>query len=383
MRIKILSTMVAMCLAASLAQPSRAQGLTVPRRVVRSGALGLAPAPGEPVGAGGMYPQQTLEDLRGELLNLADSVQEFAALGPADLVDTVGLQQARDQIQQMSIQNLNVIRKGIDPSKLQSRLMRARAVVADYAVTRSAASRATSSSKATGVPNIDSSGFPNANGFCTSANGSDVNRIPTAVVLAVDVVFFVADGVREFAQDACKEVVVALGEGGNGSLACIAVDVIWIAAKAVDEGIHFCDDDLTGAVVDANYARLDHIHTDLAGVQTGVNTIGTQVANLDTHVTNVDTHVSNEFSALDAHLTALLAAVSNQVSNVQGSLDQANQRLLVLMAGEKEIMKLELTPDGQKKLVPAILTCTGSNCPDVLLSCPGGACSWNNVGPLP
>jgi hypothetical protein len=28
----------------------------------------------------------------------------------------------------------------------------------------------------------------------------------------------------------------------------------------VDEGIHFCDDDLTGNVVDTSYARLDDIH---------------------------------------------------------------------------------------------------------------------------
>jgi hypothetical protein len=111
--------------------------------------------------------------------------------------------------------------------------------------------------------------------------------------------------------------------------------------------------------------------------------VETQVTNLDMHLSNVDTHVSTEFSALDAHLSALLASVSNQVSIVQSSLDQANQRLLVLMAGEKEIMKLDLTPDGQRKIVPSILTCMGSNCPDVLQSCPGGACFWNNVGPLP
>ena len=112
-----------------------------------------------------------------------------------------------------------------------------------------------------------SAGFPNASGTCSSANGADVNRIPVGVVIAADVVFFVADGVREFAQDACKQEAVVLGEGGNTSLACIIVDTVWIVAKAVDEGIHFCDDDLTGNIIDANYARLDHIHTDLAAVQ--------------------------------------------------------------------------------------------------------------------
>jgi len=49
------------------------------------------------------------------------------------------------------------------------------------------------------------------------------------------------------------------------------------------------------------------------------------------------------------------------------------------------VMKLELTPEGQRQIVPAILSCDGTNCPDVLTHCtgPGGRCSWNNVGPLP
>src|SRR6266567_717595 len=55
--------------------------------------------------------------------------------------------------------------------------------------------------------------LPNANGLCTSANGTDVNRIPTAVVLAADVIWFVADGLREGLQDACKETLVVVGEG--------------------------------------------------------------------------------------------------------------------------------------------------------------------------
>jgi hypothetical protein len=386
MKTKILSAMVAVSLAAGTAQPLRAQGVRkISRSAVRSGAIALAPDPAEP-GGGGVYPQQTLEDLRGELLNLADSVQEFAALAPPELVDTSTLRQARGQIQQMSTQYLNALRKGIDPSKLHDRLLRARAVVADYSRARSE-TRPTPTKTAAGSVHPETAGFPNANGFCTSANGSDVNRLPTAVVLAADVVFFVADGVREAAQDACKETVVALGEGGNTSLACIVVDAVWIVAKAVDEGIHFCDDDLTGAVVDANYARLDHIHTDLAGVQGSVNNLDTHVTNVDNHISSefvaLDTHVTNEFAALDAHLTALLAAVANQVSNVQAAIDEANQRLLVLEAGEKQIMKLDLTPEGRRQVFPAILTCTGSNCPDVLTLCPVGVCSWNSAGPLP
>jgi hypothetical protein len=54
-----------------------------------------------------------------------------------------------------------------------------------------------------------------------------------------------------------------------------------------------------------------------------------------------------------------------------------------LNAELRQIMKLQMTPDGQQRLNPAILTCTGTNCPNVLANCPAAGCSWNNVGPLP
>lgn len=375
MRNKFLTTItVAVCLAAGVAQPLRAQEpRRFPRPAPRSGArFALAPDPAQQP-PGGQHPLQSLEDLRSELLSLADSVQEFAGLAPADLFDTDSLQQARVQIQQMPAQSLNTLRQVIDPAKLHDRLLRARAAVGQY-------SKSISGTKmiAGSMPSF-TPGFPDANGFCTSAHGSDTTRIPTAVVLAADVIFFVADTVRELAQDACKQDVVALGEGGNTSLVCTIVDTVWVIAKAVDEGIHFCDDDLTGAVVDANFARLNHIHDDLANVQTGVNTVSTQVSNVGTQVSNVDAHIST----VDAHLTTLLGALSAQVANVQASVDMANQRLLKTIAGELQIMKLELTPDGQRIILNSILSCTGSNCPNVLALCPGGVCAWNNVGPLP
>jgi hypothetical protein len=62
---------------------------------------------------------------------------------------------------------------------------------------------------------------------------------------------------------------------------------------------------------------------------------------------------------------------------------QISQGTALLQAYLKQIMKLELTPDGQKKIDPPILTCTGTNCPNVLAMCPAAGCSWNNAGPLP
>ncbi len=386
MRNKFLTTItVAVCLAAGVAQPLRAQETRrIPRPAPRSGAmLALAPDPAQQP-PGGQHPLQTLEDLRGELLNLADTIREFAGLAPAELVDTDSLQQARVQIQQMPAQSLNTLRQAIDPAKLHDRVLRARAAVEEY-------SKGTSGAKmiAGSMPSF-TPGFPDANGSCPSVLGVSTSRLPNAVVIAADVVFFIADVVRESAQDTCKEVIVALGEGGNTSLVCIPLDIIWIAAKGVVEGIHFCADDLTGAEIDANYARLAHIHDDLAGVQTGVTTIdgntsnlGTQISNVGAQLSNVDTHISNEITAVDAHLTAVFAALSAKLTTLQASVDLANQRLLKTIAGEQQIMKLELTPEGQRIILSSVLSCTGSDCPNVLALCPGGVCAWNNVGPLP
>ena len=76
-------------------------------------------------------------------------------------------------------------------------------------------------------------------------------------------------------------------------------------------------------------------------------------------------------------MVALFAALCAQLT---GSTD-------LLSADLKQVMKLELTPEGQRQIVPAILTCTvaADNCPNVLNACTGtgGPCSWNNVGPLP
>ena len=407
MKDKILTTItVAVCLAAGVAQPLRAQD---PSRIERSerrraAMFGLAPDPAErPVG--GQYSPQTLEDLRAELLNLTDAVQEFSVLVPVNPVDLDSLQQTRLQIQQMPPQWFNALRAVIDPARLHARLQRARAVFGKYSMGRPAINRNTNMTQ--GVLPADSPGFPDPNDdaseSCTSflgttgADATSVTRYPTDAVLAADAIWQIADTVRELAQDACKETLVALGEGGNTSLACVIVDSVWIIAKFLDFKIHFCDDDVSAAVGDASYLRLGAINDEIGTLQTGVSNIntntsnvggqlttignqissvGAQVSGVDTHLSNVDSHISSEIVALDAHMTALLAVL-------QASVDLANQRLLKTIAGEAQIMKLDLTPEGSRILLNSILTCTGSNCPNVLANCPGGICSWSSVGPLP
>lgn len=349
MRTMILTVTVGLCFSVALVQPSRAQVIS--------------------------YSSADVEELRTQLLGLADTVQQFAALAPSDLVDLDSLENAKAQIQEMPYAQLNTLRQGISPSKIGSRLARARQEIAAYS------EKTAETKRKFGKELSDSTSFPVVSGTCTNSSGNNgPGRIPVSVILAADVTWFIADSTREQAQDACKQDVL----GENTSLACVIVDTVWITAKSVNEGIHFCDDYITGNVGDANFARLDDVHTDLFSVGTSLDThltsantdVDSKIASLDTHLTNVDTHIANEFAALASSLTTIVANLSAQLTAA------TNQ----LAAGEDQIMKLDLTPDGLRQIVGSILTCDGTSakpCPSVLNLCPSGKCSWNNVGPLP
>jgi hypothetical protein len=399
-------------------------------------AAGLAPE-GAEVNPSGQYNPQDLEDLRSQMMNLTDAVEQMGVLAPSGVVDMSGLQQVRTQIQQMSYEHLNTLRKGISPSKMKARLNPARQQLKAYADARAQGLVPAPRRSGKMSPKFtDGTAFPSPSGFCNTnsggvntdpgsigatggsgtppsvttgniTNGGDQSftqdpanmRIPTAVVITADAVRFTADAIREFSQDACKEEIL----GFNASLVCIAVDALWVIADAIDEGIHFCDDDLTANVIDTSYNGLADIHTDLYDIGTSVDThvstanteIDTRIANLDAHVTNVNTDIDTRVANLDAHLTtvntdidtkiaSLSLLVSTLIANLSSQVGAATQQLT---SGEQEIMKLEMTPDGLKILNLGILTCDGSAakpCPAVLATCQAtGKCSWNNVGPLP
>jgi hypothetical protein len=248
---------------------------------------------------------QSSEAARTQLLNLIDASQELGPIAPASAFDSNRLQNERLQIEQMAPADLVKIGAALAPLNLSERLAGARSTMAAY-------SNSVAGKTAAGVTSqLDTATFPVANGFCTSANGADTNRLPTSVVLAADVTYFVAEGVKDAATDACNEVVVALGEGGNGSLACEITDAIYVTAHAVDEGIHFCDDDLTGAVIDANYARLDYINTNLNGVDTDVTN---GFSGVGTEISNSSAQIATEFATLNTHISGLIGALSTQLT---------------------------------------------------------------------
>ena len=155
------------------------------------------------------------------------------------------------------------------------------------------------------------------------------------------------------------------------------------------------DNLVNAAEIDAGFHNTVTIYNSLKGVDThltNVDTdIDTRIGNLSTQITNVNSQISSEFTALDTHLTnvdnhvaAEFTALGSQLTTLFNQLtNQVSQATVLLSADQKQVMKLLLEPDGLKAINPAILTCTGSNCPNVLANCPAAGCTWNNIGPLP
>jgi hypothetical protein len=197
---------------------------------------------------------------------------------------------------------------------------------------------------------------------------------------------YVDRGLSIIGDVACESLVVILGEGTNIP-ACVAFGITKAVEVVLDSLIdhqEFCNGLLDGAKADVVLDDVVDIHNDVEATDvhlTNVNNqitgeftaTNTHITNVDNHITNVDNHIAAEFTALDTHLVALFTQLTGQISEATALLN----------ADLRQVMKLELTPEGVRKIVPAILTCTGANCPNVLAACPAAGCSWNLVGPLP
>ena len=276
------------------------------------------------------YSSEELESLRAKLVGVADAVIQMAGLLPDNGGYSEKLESARKRIEQLSTGELTALRKTIEPSKIDSiGVEKARQTLADYQVSALGIAQKTSRAKKSGAFTPTSAGFPDKNPFC----GSD--RLGTELIIAADVVWYVADSIREFAQNTCNQVAVFAGVGGNTRLACLASDELWIVAKAINQGIHFCDDDFTGAKVDANYERLSHIHTDLensvandntntASIIGNTNTKASSIitndnSNKDAIIANNNTNKSAIISNDNTNTTTITTAIANAVTTLSSN----------------------------------------------------------------
>ncbi|MBV8552642.1 MAG: hypothetical protein JOY54_15195 [Acidobacteriaceae bacterium] len=212
-------------------------------------------------------------------------------------------------------------------------------------------------------------------GLTVEANLEQVNAILTGILQTLSPI---CSALPPIASNVCWAA-AAVVAGADQATAGLFLDCTWqdgnVNAAEVDAGFHntvTIFNALNTGFASAS-TQLTNVNNQITGEFGGLTTqvgntssqitaLSTQVANVDVHLTNVDNHIATEFATLT---TAV------------------NQATAQLNAELKQIMKLELEPNGQKVINPAILTCTGSNCPNVLAACPTAGCSWNNVGPLP
>lgn len=221
-----------------------------------------------------------------------------------------------------------------------------------------------------------SAGFPDATGYpggiCPSSpDRTNADALVAAVLDISDArtALEIAQGIWSALSRACDEIIVVLGEGFNTSLACIPADIALFTAELVIgdsestvEHLQHCNDAVNSAEIEGMYDRSGHIHTDLV---THDEDISNQLA---TH----DIDISNQLAAHDADIKALLG-------NLQATVDE-NQRLIkIFMSRQLDVMRLLITPSGQRVINEDVLTCTGDDCPvyPAMQLCANGSLSWN------
>lgn len=181
--------------------------------------------------------------------------------------------------------------------------------------------------------------------------------IPTT--FALKMAAGVAEGVEVIAEDACKQEAVVLGEGGNTSLACMALSIAAVALKSSAELVEFVDADTAAWDAHGAYKRAENINNNLGQVQSAVGNTQTQITNLQNQVT----------------------ALQNQLQTLANTI---NEKFFVVNDTQKQLLQLLLVPDGQRTIPASLLSCTGDKstpnpCPPVGLSCSSatGQCSFN------
>ncbi len=263
------------------------------------------------------FSPEELEQMRSALLELLESVQEFSGLLSPEGRRKAGMKdfgepltddqftENRTLIQQMSSKELTTLRKVLNPAKMRAKLSASRLTLNEYK--ESVSKVISETGDRPGLPGIDS--------YCGAP-------VPTGVIIASDVIYFVAEGVRDVAQNACNQVAVAVvlgnGGGGNARLACEATDVIYLIAKALNQSIHFCDDDYAASVGQANYDRLGHIHDDIEDIKANDNTNYTNiVSNATTNTTTITGAVTTAKTDIISNATTNRTTITTAITNAQ------------------------------------------------------------------
>ena len=288
---------------------------------------------------GKQYSTEELEGLRSKFLELVDTLKQFSDLIlPGNEEISTKLEIARKQFEQFTPNELKTLRNTLDPATMNGSLKQAREVLEEYRPALEHAQQVSMQRKKFGNTVNIGAAFPGRDGpdaVCDGLIGS--GRPSAALIISTDVVYFVAAGVRAVASRGCNQiaVVVALGEGGgaNGSLACIAVDAVYFVASALREKVRACDDDWAKRTADANYQRLDHLHSDLESSVANDNSNKTAIINnSNANTTTVTNAISASQTAVVNNANSNLTTVTNAISSSQTAIinnDNTNKNTIV------------------------------------------------------
>jgi len=203
----------------------------------------------------------------------------------------------------------------------------------------------------------------------------------------------VANAVNDIADHFCEWVVVVIG-GGNVAPLCVVTEVIAAIASGVDENMSLCNEHIGAAEVSATWeglktvhSNVQHVHDDIAVVESDLashdtdikNQVTTHDTDIKSQVTTHDTDIKNQVATHDTDLKLQLAVhdadIKARLGEIQGTVDE-NQRLIsISMARQLEILRLLLTPSGNREINTDVLSCTGADCPQLneILSCKNGS----------
>jgi hypothetical protein len=333
------------------------------------------------------YSSDDLDSLRADLIAFVRAYQGMAGTINPNLAGKFdGIE---EQLKKLSTTQLNTLRNGLPDVSVLSKATRK----LNLAVEKSNLNRAVNFASKDGAVQNNSVGFPGPDyPSCGSTRTDD------SVVDASDTALFVAEGVREAASRACDEVVVIVGEGGNGSLACIITDGIYIAAKVINYGLHYCNDKIDSAEQQAAFGRLGHLHTDLensiindnantttitGAVTTAKNTIVsnsdanrvTIVGNDNLNKTTIVTAIANSQGAIVDNANGNTLALTTAISNTQAAIinnDNTNKNTIVANDNANATMLTNLLLRTQ---IESDLAAGDNSTPVGLFQTPGTICS--------
>jgi hypothetical protein len=182
--------------------------------------------------------------------------------------------------------------------------------------------RQQASPAAQGLTGVLSAGFPGPVDIPAGCNGVDIEASSRYALLIIKEV---ANSILAAAAWVCNEDIL----GFNGSLACVPLAIAADIANGFFNTATFCAGEVTANQVDANFRRLDHLHTDLEGAITTI--VATSNANTTTIVNNDNANAATIVNN-DNSNTATIVANDNANTVTIVTNDNANTATILTNA---------------------------------------------------